>query len=523
MEKRLKNILLIVAVVIIASIIALIELPDFVSDDSLDETPPGVVFGNNVGDNAIQFNLKTLDDVEVLLSDLKGKVVFINFWATWCPFCVDEMPDIQQVQDEFGDSLVVLGINRAESVDKQVTFLEDLGINIDYMLLQDPSDSISEKYGVRVMPTSYFLNQNGVIVSRHFGQLTLEVMRDAIEEAGLSGLGDVDPVEDPVDVMVTDGVKHTVPLDKILSGGPPKDGIPSIDNPKFISVEEAEAFLNDEDLVLGIEVNGEAKAYPRKILVWHEIVNDFVGEKPVAVTYCPLCFTGAAFERIISGDIVEFGVSGKLYNSDLVMYDRKTDSYWSQITGESIVGELAGSKLERLPLDTLEWKDWKNLHPNTKVLSTDTGFSRNYGSDPYTGYYSQDSIIFPVDNLDRRLHLKTIVYGIVIDGAAKAYPEEEVEEIGLINDVIGNIPVLVIYDQDSNVVRAFERTFENSTLEFKIEEGELIELSSETKWSFRGEGLSEIYEGSDLKEIIAPPHFWFAWAAFYPDTELFGE
>ena len=147
------------------------------------------------------------------------------------------------------------------------------------------------------------------------------------------------------EVITTDGVKHIVPLDKIRSGGPPKDGIPSIDNPKFVNANEAE-FVSDNDVVIGLEINGEIKAYPLSILVWHEIVNDNVGDIPVAVTYCPLCFTNQVFERTIDGNEVEFGTSGKLYNSNLVMYDRLTESYWSQALGTAIVGELAGHELK---------------------------------------------------------------------------------------------------------------------------------------------------------------------------------
>lgn len=183
----------------------------------------------------------------------------------------------------------------------------------------------------------------------------------------------------------SDEEKHTVPLDQIVGGGPPPDGIPSIDSPKFVSAEEANEILQDSDLVVGLDVNGEVRAYPLQILVWHEIVNDNVGGMPVAVTYCPLCFTSQVFSRTISGTVVEFGTSGKLYNSNLVMYDRTSKSLWSQALGEGIVGQYAGVKLERIPFDLAYWKEWKQLYPNTKVLSRDTGSTRPYGADPYGG------------------------------------------------------------------------------------------------------------------------------------------
>jgi Protein of unknown function (DUF3179) len=155
-----------------------------------------------------------------------------------------------------------------------------------------------------------------------------------------------------------------VPLDQIVSGGPPPDGIPSIDNPKFISVQEADRNLEDSELVLGLNINGDIRAYPLQILVWHEIVNDKVENTPVAVTYCPLCFTNQVFNRTMNdGKILEFGTSGKLYNSNLVMYDRATKSLWSQAMAQGIVGKFAGIKLERIPFDVAYWKEWKQLYP----------------------------------------------------------------------------------------------------------------------------------------------------------------
>jgi len=145
--------------------------------------------------------------------------------------------------------------------------------------------------------------------------------------------------------------------------------------------------MSDHDTVIGLEINGEAKAYPLFILVWHEIVNDRVGEVPVAVTYCPLCYTNQVFERIIDGKTVEFGTSGKLYNSNLLMYDRLTESYWSQALGMAVKGELSGYQLNLVPFDVITWKDWKLLHPETLVLTTDTGYIRSYATDPYGSYY----------------------------------------------------------------------------------------------------------------------------------------
>ena len=210
-----------------------------------------------------------------------------------------------------------------------------------------------------------------------------------------------------------DKEKHIVPVDQIVSGGPPPDGIPSIDDPKFISVQEAGRFLEDSDFVLGLNINGDIRAYPLQILVWHEIVNDNVGGIPVAVTYCPLCFTNQVFNRSLDDgqEVVEFGTSGKLYNSNLVMYDRTSKSLWSQAMAEGIVGKYAGTKLERVPFDVAYWKEWKQLYPESKILSRDTGSNRPYGVDPYGDYYTNSDVLFPVSNKDNRLGLKEIVVG----------------------------------------------------------------------------------------------------------------
>ncbi|MFB5598306.1 MAG: DUF3179 domain-containing protein, partial [Nitrosopumilaceae archaeon] len=242
------------------------------------------------------------------------------------------------------------------------------------------------------------------------------------------------------ELMITDGKKHLISLDKIKGGGPPKDGIPSIDDPKFVDAIDAD-FVSDTHTVIGLEINGESKAYPLFILVWHEIVNDKVGGTPVSVTYCPLCYTNQVFERIIDGKEVEFGTSGKLYNSNLVMYDRLTDSYWSQALGKAITGELTGQELKIIPFDVITWGDWKTIHPDSKILTTETGHLRAYGVDPYGDYYTDPRIIFPVDNKDERLHPKEIILGFRESGIYKAYGQNDVEHSAVINDKVADTPL----------------------------------------------------------------------------------
>jgi hypothetical protein len=255
----------------------------------------------------------------------------------------------------------------------------------------------------------------------------------------------------PRAVVTTEEEKSIVPLDQIVSGGPPPDGIPSIDNPKFISVQEASKFLKDSELILGLNINGDIRAYPLQILVWHEIVNDNVGAVPVAISYCPLCFTNQVFNRTIDERVVvEFGTSGKLYNSNLVMYDRTSKSLWSQALAEGIVGKYAGTKLQRVPFDIAYWKEWKQLYPDSKILSRDTGSNRPYGVDPYGDYYTNSDVLFPVSNKDGRLNLKEIVVGLENKGQFKAYKQQEIENKKVINDQVNGKSITLfssIYDK----------------------------------------------------------------------------
>ena len=215
-----------------------------------------------------------------------------------------------------------------------------------------------------------------------------------------------------------------------------------------------------------MNIDGDVRAYPLQIMVWHEIVNDKVGNTPVAVTYCPLCFTNQVFNRTMNdGKILEFGTSGKLYNSNLVMYDRTTNSLWSQAMSQAIVGKFAGIKLERIPFDVSYWKEWKQLYPESKVLSTDTGFSRPYGADPYGDYYTNGDVLFPVSGGDDRLGLKEIVIGFENDGQYKAYKLQEIEDKKVINDQVNGKPV-VLFSLYPFMVRAYDPVVDGQILEF---------------------------------------------------------
>jgi len=337
------------------------------------------------------------------------------------------------------------------------------------------------------------------------------------------------PISNSVDVgkVVSNGSqiglpKNIVPLNEIVSGGPPQDGIPSIDNPKFVSVSEADKFLQDADQVVGLKVNGDIRAYPLQILVWHEIVNDNVGGTPVAVTYCPLCFTNQVFNRTVDGQTVEFGTSGKLYNSNLVMYDRNSNSLWSQALGQAIVGKQAGLKLDRIPFDVAFWREWKQLYPDTNVLSRDTGSSRPYGADPYGSYYSNNDLFFPVSNKDDRLELKEIIVGLENGGQFKAYKLQQIQDTRVINDRIGD-KSLALFSLYPFMVRVFDSTLDGQKLEFQYNKNssKITDKQTGSEWNFDGIGTAGPMKGKHLLRLPYDEGFWFEWVAFHPKTALY--
>ena len=277
----------------------------------------------------------------------------------------------------------------------------------------------------------------------------------------------------------------SVPEDEIISGGPAKDGIPPIDNPKFISIKEAKEILTEEDLGIALTVGKDSRFYPYRILVWHEIVNDTFGGDRLLVTYCPLCLSGVVFIPEVDGELVEFGTSGKLYQSNLVMYDRKTDSLWSQVLGESIAGEKVGTKLKAIPSDVIKFGNWSKNNPSGKVLSQDTGFSKNYDRDPYGDYYTSTGTYFPLSNTDDRLAEKDLILGIVVNGQPKAYLLSAVKNKGEIEDIVAGKTIVAKYITEIESVRLFEKNDDKLTL---------------------------------LSPISA---YWFSWAAVHPDTEVY--
>ncbi|CAN5718146.1 DUF3179 domain-containing protein [soil metagenome] len=324
-----------------------------------------------------------------------------------------------------------------------------------------------------------------------------------------------------------DGTRHLIPLRKIQSGGPPKDGIPSIDSPQFVGSDDwDEQRFDDDQFVLGVEVNGERRAYPFQIMVWHELVNDEIAGVPILASYCPLCGSAIAFVREIETDsgreAVEFGVSGKLYNSDLLMYDRKTDSYWSQLTGTAVVGELTGQRLDFYPSELMTWGDWKNTYPDSVVLTRSTGFNRDYDNPPYAGYDESPGIWFPVTATDDRLHEKTRVTGVELSLTNfAAYPDDLVAEHGPVNDEVRGVPLLVFANPAAgdNVV-VFLREVDGQTLQFSMDDEGLVDEETGSRWTYDGLAVSGELEGAQLEQVDTIKGFWFAWYAFHQQTAL---
>ncbi|MBI2675152.1 MAG: DUF3179 domain-containing protein [Candidatus Aenigmarchaeota archaeon] len=494
-----------IAVVLIAGAIAFIELQKPQAKMQEDEN-----VGLSIGKTAPDFQLETIDGKKVHLKDFRGRAVILNFWASWCPPCRVEMPEFQQAFDKNKDKLVVVGVNLQEARENAQAFVDKN--RITFPILLDPKAEVKDLYGVFTQPVTYFIDKEGKIVDKKFGQLTGEEIDEKIGRLIGEGLSKANAGNEEIKTL-PDGTKYIIHPDKFLSGGPPKDGIPSIDNPKFVSVKESEEWMEGNDLVLGIVHKGVARAYPFKILVYHEIVNDEIAGDPILITYCPLCQTGLAFERRVNGQAVEFGVSGKLYNSELLMYDRLTESYWPQSLGKAVYGKLTGTSLKKLPIDVARWKGWKEKNAEGQVLSRDTGFLRDYGRDPYGGYYDSRSVWFPLENEDKqnRLHPKERVIGIEANGKYKAYTLESIRKGKVINDAVGGKSIAIFYDPDLD----FARAFESDGRSFRPENGKILDDKGN---EFAADGKSGSMQ---LERLIAENAFWFAWYAFHPDTDLY--
>lgn len=328
--------------------------------------------------------------------------------------------------------------------------------------------------------------------------------------------------------MAASGIKSgdwEIPVDQIYDGGPGKDGIPALTNPEIVEASSA-GFLGENELVVGIKVDNETRAYPHQILDWHEIINDDIGDEHIAVTYCPLTGTGIGWDRVLDGKITTFGVSGLLYNTNLIPYDRATDSNWSQMKLKAVNGILSGTRIKTHQVIETKWATWKRIAPTSGVVSRSTGFSRNYGQYPYGDYRTNhNTLIFPVSSNDGRLSRKERVHGILVGGLTKAYRIASFGNVvRVLNEEIAGSEIVVVGNSTDNYVVSYKRRVDGDLLTFKSVQDQLPIIMSDNEgssWDIFGKAVSGPRAGKQLVPLESYNAYWFAWAAFWPRTELF--
>lgn len=336
----------------------------------------------------------------------------------------------------------------------------------------------------------------------------------------------------------TDLSNATIDLAELRRGAP-KDAIPAIDDPSFVSIEAARDWISEKEPVISVEHNGVARAYPLQILTWHEIVNDVIGGTPVAGTFCPLCYSAIAFERTIDDEPVTFGVSGLLRNFDLVMYDRTTETLWQQFTGEAIVGTHAGKTLALVSSQLLSFQQFREHYPEGMVLSRDTGHDRRYGQNPYAGYDDVDKPPFAYDGpTDDRLPPKAKVVTVSIAGTHKAYPHATTKDKRVMHDTVGGRPLVVFHvsgpvsaldarqisaSKEVGATGVFDRRVDGRRLRFRyVGDGRFKDTTTESVWTITGRAVEGPMKGRQLDRISHGDYFAFSWFAFRPDGILYG-
>ena len=336
----------------------------------------------------------------------------------------------------------------------------------------------------------------------------------------------------------TDFSRALVDLEEIRPGGPPKDGIPAIDQPVFERADAADLWLDPREPLIVVTLNGRARGYPLQILIYHEIVNDEFAGVPLAVTFCPLCNASIVFDRRVENHTLDFGTTGKLRKSDLVMYDRLTETWWQQFTGHAIVGELAGTRLRRLPAVIVSYADFRKAYPGAEILSRETGYRRPYGSNPYRGYdrIGDRPFLFE-DPIDPRLPAMERVLNATIAGRHRLYPFSILARQPVINDEIAGTPVVVFSREgtlsvlDRQDIResrtapsaaAYSRQLGDRVLEFVHQAGDLLDRETGSRWNLFGRAVAGPLTGQQLNPVDGGVHFAFAWLAFNPDSSIFG-
>ncbi len=326
-------------------------------------------------------------------------------------------------------------------------------------------------------------------------------------------------------LFLNPGVKHTIRLEDVTWGGVAKDGIPSLDNPTHVTPAEA-TYITPDELVFGVEINGDARAYPLRIMDWHEMFNDVVGDVPVALAYCTLCASGILFETDVEGqpEPFSFGSSGFLYQSNKLMYDRQTLTMWNQFTGKPVVGDLVGSdvRLKARPVAITRWADWFAAHPDTKVLSIETGFDREYTpGKPYGDYFNSPDLMFPVNFEDASRPPKSYVYAVRLLDDQKAWPLDAFTDMPVINDEMGGEAVVLIGEVQSRTVRAYRRGDNTFDKPSGTSEAPRLLDTSGAAWTVTEDAL-EGPDGAVLERLPGHIGYWFAFRQYYPDAAVYG-
>lgn len=323
---------------------------------------------------------------------------------------------------------------------------------------------------------------------------------------------------------VVQAERWSIPSDQVIDAGPGKNGIPALSFPDFIPVNEAS--FPDEQLILGVKQQGIVKAYPHNILDWHEIVNDRFNDDVLILSYCPLTGTGMLWESNSAEDNPTWGVSGLLYNSNLILYDRDTDSNWSQMLEQSV----QGSRVDEIPvkLKTIEmtWESWKKMYPDSLVLSTDTGYVRDYSNYPYRGFRLNKDILFPVSSIDDRLHPKERVVGIRDATGSKVFQIDSFDAgIQVINTEFNGQPIVVIGSSDMRFAAIYSgRTSDGITQVFTAVQDQLPIIMTDQEgnsWDIFGNAVAGDRSGQELAKTESYIAYWYAWAAFFPNAEIY--
>lgn len=363
----------------------------------------------------------------------------------------------------------------------------------------------------------------------------------------LAGCADAQPAERALPGFETNTAKRTIELSELQAGGPPKDGIPAIDAPRFVSQDEAAAWVEPQEPVILLRFGGGAKVYPLQVLTWHEVVNDSLGGVPVAVTFCPLCYSAVAVDRRVRTGAGErtltFGVSGLLRHSDLVMYDRQTETLWQQFTGEALVGDLVGTSLTVLPAQIVSFGQARGSAPGAPVLSRETGHDRPYGQNPYVGYddVARTPLLYrgPADG---RLPPMARVVAVEAGGAFRAYPARLTRERGVVHDTLGGVPVVVLHTAGATTALggaeiarsrevgttgvfrpSVERGGRRQPLTFRPAGDGFVDDETGSTWAVTGEATAGPLAGARLAPVRHHDTFAFAWFAFRPGTTVYAE